>query len=80
MAPHTIEVEPKLAEAYDHLSHQTGQSKEELIQEALERYLAIEIGHIQEIEAALLEVKSGDFASDAEVDRVLAKWVHTVED
>lgn len=62
----------KLAEA-------TGRSKNFLAAQALEEYLNRESWQIGEIQQAIAEADTGDFASDAEVKAILNKWARDAD-
>jgi RHH-type transcriptional regulator, rel operon repressor / antitoxin RelB len=69
----TVEVSVRLSielqERVDSLAHALGQPRSLVIERAIESFLEIE-----DIKQAVAEADAGDFASDAEVDAVFAKW------
>jgi RHH-type transcriptional regulator, rel operon repressor / antitoxin RelB len=58
----------------DQLASATQRSKTFLATEALKDYLEAESWQIQDIRQGVLEADAGDFASDAEVQAVFAKY------
>ena len=58
----------------DQLASATMRSKTFLATEALKNYLEAESWQIQDIRQGLVEADAGDFASDAEVNAVFAKY------
>ena len=46
----------------------------EIAAAAVAEYVALDAEHVAEIEAALREADAGDFATDAEVAAVFARW------
>ena len=61
-------------EAYAHL---TGRTKSHVAMEALSSYLDWRLPQIEDLKAAVLLADQGDFASDAEVAAVVAKYTRT---
>lgn len=70
----TIRLEPELKQRLDQLAEATHRSKSFLAAEALRDFIEINEWQIQEITDAIEEADNGDFASDAEVNKVMAKW------
>ena len=69
----TLRLTKEMKSRLDQLAQITRRSKSFLAAEAIERYLDTEAWQILEIEQALREADAGDFASEAEVRRVLKK-------
>ena len=70
----TIRLEPELKQRLDQLAEATQRSKSFLAAEALRDFIEINEWQIQEITDAIKEADNGDFASDTEVNKVMAKW------
>ena len=70
----TIRLDPKLKQQLDQLAKATNRSKSFLAVEALRDFVEINQWQIQEITDALKEADDGDFASEAEVNKVVSKW------
>ena len=56
------------------LAHSTKRSKSFLAAQAISAYVEREDWQISEIEKAVKEADTRDFASEAEVDAVISKW------
>lgn len=70
----TIRLPEEIKRSLDRLADATGRTKSYLALDAIQRYLEQEAWQVAEIRAAVQEADSGDFASSAEVQRVLRKW------
>ena len=70
----TIRLNDDLKQQLDQLAKATNRSKSFLAVEALRDFVEINQWQIQEITDALKEADDGDFASEAEVDKVISKW------
>jgi len=70
----TIRLDHKLKQQLDQLAKATSRSKSFLAVEALREFVEINQWQIQEITDALKEADDGDFASEAEVNKVFSKW------
>jgi RHH-type rel operon transcriptional repressor/antitoxin RelB len=70
----TITLDPALSARLDRLAQREGKDAAELAAAAVADYVALEAEHFAEIEAALREAEAGDFATDAEVAAVFARW------
>ena len=70
----TIRLEPELKQRLDQLAEATQRSKSFLAAEALRDFIELNEWQIQEITDAIKEADNDDFASDKEVNKVLAKW------
>ena len=70
----TIRLDHKLKQQLDQLAKATSRSKSFLAVEALRDFVDNNQWQIQEITDALKEADDGDFASEAEVNRVFSKW------
>ena len=70
----TIRLESELKERLDKLSQATKRSKSFLATEAVREYVELNEWQIQEIQSALIEADSDDFASDSAVAETFNKW------
>lgn len=74
----TVTITARISEAlngeFEALARDAGCKKDELIAEALRRFLEIERRQIALIEDRVRQADAGNFATDAEVARVYAKF------
>lgn len=70
----TLRVNSSVKEKLDQLAEATHRSKSFLAAEAIARYLEIEAWQIKEINLALQEADRGEFASKAEIAKVVKKY------
>ena len=70
----TVRLPVQLKERLDRLSEATARSRSWLTVDAIGTYLQLQEWQIQEIEAGIREADAGEFATDAEVETVLARW------
>ncbi|HLY56315.1 MAG TPA: ribbon-helix-helix protein, CopG family [Stellaceae bacterium] len=70
----TIRLESEVKERLDRLADATRRSKSFLAAEAIREFVEINEWQIREIESAIGEADRQDFATDAEVEAVAAKW------
>ena len=70
----TIRLEPELKQRLDQLAKATHRSKSFLAAEALRDFVELNEWQVQEIQSALKEADSGDFASRQTVSKTLSKW------
>ena len=70
----TIRLDDGMKARLDRLADSTSRSKSFLATEAIREFIENNEWQIAEIQSALNEADSGDFASDAEVDALAAKW------
>lgn len=69
-----MQLPPELAQQLDQMASATGVTPDVLVTSAIRDFLAQETFQISEIMQALREADAGDFASDAEVAAIDAKW------
>ena len=60
--------------AMDQLAKATGRTRNTLVQEALQRFIAQQRWQIGEIEAGIREADAGNFVSDAEMEETWAEF------
>ncbi len=70
----TIALDPGVSARLDRLADREGKPAAELAAVAVADFVARDAEHVAEIEAALREADAGDFATDAEVAAVFARW------
>lgn len=69
-----VRVPQALYQQLEHLAKATARTKSFVALEALRDYLQAQSWQVQDIQSGLVEADRGDFASDAEVDAVLARY------
>ena len=70
----TIRLESDLKDRLDDLANATNRSKSFLAAKAIQEFVDLNEWQLQEITAALAEANAGDFASEKELRKTLAKW------
>jgi len=70
----TIRLGNDLKDRLDRLAAVTQRSKSFLAAEAVKEYVELNEWQLQEIQSALNEADSADFAADEEVEEAFAKW------
>lgn len=70
----TLRLDDALTGKLDRLAKATRRSRSFLAAEAIRDYVALNSWQVEEIHKALAEADRGDFASDAQVNRVAKKW------
>jgi predicted transcriptional regulator len=70
----TIRLDGTLKKTLDKLAKATGRSRAFLAQDALRQYVEEQAWQVGEIQKAIKEADAGDFATEAEVNAVRAKW------
>jgi RHH-type transcriptional regulator, rel operon repressor / antitoxin RelB len=70
----TLRLEPELRERLDRLAKAQRRSRSFMATEAIREYVKINEWQIEETRKALAEADRGEFASGAEVRRVVKKW------
>lgn len=70
----TVRVTEEVKNQLAALADATGQSKSEIVLEAIKQYIELENWQIDEIQAAIKEANAGDFASENEVDSLKKRW------
>jgi predicted transcriptional regulator len=71
-----LEITPDLAERIDALAARAGVSRSQIIQDALEKGHSItwQERFVEKVKAAIEAADRGEFACNAEIDRVLNKY------
>lgn len=70
----TVRLEADIKQRLDALAQNTRRSKSYLAAEAIREFVELNEWQIRETQSALTEVDNGDFASDADVAAIVAKW------
>lgn len=70
----TVRVTDDMKYQMDALAEATGRTRSWIAAEAIRQYVVAEGWQVEEIRKALVEADAGDFADDAEMDRVFNKW------
>ncbi len=73
----TIRLQDETSTKLDRIAEKLDRSRAYVAAQAIEDFIAREEWQLAEIEAGLLEAKNGDFASEAEVERVFNKYKST---
>ena len=71
----TVRILEETSEKLDELAVKMDRSRSFLAAKAIEEFVAREAWQLAEIEAGLAEANRGEFASEAEVERVLGKYL-----
>jgi predicted transcriptional regulator len=74
MSVMSLRIPDEIADTLANLAKATGRSKSYLAVDALREYLAREAWQVEEIQQAIKEADSGDFASADEVQAIADKW------
>ncbi len=75
MSAFTVRILEETADKLDELAIKMDRSRSFLAAKAIEEFVAREAWQLAEIEAGLAEANRGEFASEAEVERVLGKYL-----
>lgn len=70
----TVRLDPAKRAELDALARSVTRDRSFLINEAIDAYLAVHRWQVAEIEDGLRQANAGEFASDAEVEAVYAKF------
>jgi predicted transcriptional regulator len=70
----TIQLDDARLGSLDRLAEMTGRSRDLLVAEAVQDYLAINAWQLERIEAGIAAAKRNDFATADEISRVRAKF------
>jgi len=71
----TIRLDELVKERLDKLARSSHRTKSFLAADAIEKYIELNEWQIQEIESAINEADSGDFATKEQVDNLFKKWI-----
>lgn len=70
----TLRIDVKLRKKLDKLAQSTQRSRAFLAAEAIREYVDVNEWQVAEIRKAIAEADAGDFATDEQVQRTIAKW------
>lgn len=70
----TLELDDDVLTSLDRLAEQTERSRADLVQDALQNYLALQNWQLKKIAAGLAAADRGDFVGDDEIARIAAKY------
>jgi RHH-type rel operon transcriptional repressor/antitoxin RelB len=69
----TVRVEPRTRKALDGIATALDRDRTYVVNQALEAYIDVHQWHIEHIEQGLREAEAGQFASEAQVKKVMAR-------
>lgn len=72
----TVRVSDEMADKLDKLAQKLDRSRAYVAAQAIEDFVEREAWQLAEIEAGLAEADSGDFATDADLAKVVGKYVN----
>ena len=75
MTAFTVRILEETSDKLDELAVKMDRSRSFLAAKAIEEFVAREAWQLAEIEAGLAEANRGEYASEAEVERVLGKYL-----
>ena len=70
----TVQLDEAQLGTLDRLVERTGRSRDGLVSQAVEEYVAYNSWAMDKIEAGLAAADAGDFASEADIERVRSKF------
>ena len=70
----TLRLDSRLKKQLERLSKAMNRTRSFVASEAIREYVELNEWQIEQVKQALIEADSGDFASDANVARVVKKW------
>jgi predicted transcriptional regulator len=76
VAAFTVRLPGATADKLDELARKVDRSRAYVAAEAIEDYVKRQEWQLAEIESGLAEAEQGEFASDEELAKVVAKYVH----
>lgn len=77
MSAFTVRLADETADKLDRLAAKLDRSRSYVAARAIEDFVARESWQLAEVEAGLADANRGDFATDAEVETVLAKYLRS---
>lgn len=69
----TVRIEPQTRKALDGIAASLDRDRTYIVNQALEAYIDVHQWHLDHIRQGLREANAGNFASEAEVSRVIAR-------
>ncbi|HEV2955905.1 MAG TPA: ribbon-helix-helix protein, CopG family [Xanthobacteraceae bacterium] len=73
-AAFTVRLDESILRDLDRLAEKTDRSRNWLVSQAVQEYVGVNAWQIERIEEGIAAADRGDFASEAEVARVMAKF------
>ena len=70
----TFELEEETISALNAYAARIDRPRSTLVNQALEEWLALQKWQLEEIEAGIAEADRGEFVSDEEIDKIVAKY------
>jgi RHH-type rel operon transcriptional repressor/antitoxin RelB len=70
----TLRLDSRLKKQLERLSKAMNRTRSFVASEAIREYVELNEWQIEQVKQALVEADSGDFASDANVARMVKKW------
>ena len=70
----TFELEEETISALNAYAARIDRPRSTLVNEALEEWLALQKWQLEEVEAGIAEADRGEFVSDEEIDKIVAKY------
>jgi len=70
----TFELDDEILRTLDRLAERTERSRDDLISQAVEDYLAVQGWQIDKIRAGIAAAERGDFADEEEIARIVEKY------
>ena len=70
----TVRLDEEVLGALDRLAERSDQSRDWFVERAIESYIALRTSHERQIEAGVEAADRSDFASDADIERLKAKF------
>ncbi len=74
MTAFTVRVPDELADKLDRIAQKLDRSRAYVAAQAIEKFVEQEAWQLAEIEAGIAEADKGDFASDEEISKTIAKY------
>ena len=70
----TFELDDETLQTLDRLAERTERSRDDLISQAVQDYLAVQGWQIDKIRAGIAAAEHGDFADEKEIARIVEKY------
>ena len=70
----TFELDDETLQTLDRLAERTERSRDDLISQAVQNYLALQGWQIDKIRAGIAAAERGDFADEEEIARIVEKY------
>ncbi len=70
----TFELDDETLQTLDRLAERTERSRDDLISQAVQNYLALQSWQMDKIRAGIAAAERGDFADEEEIARIVEKY------